>query len=96
MKNAEYCYKCEARLDYPGVTFPPGVKVLGECEKCKDPITLQNPKFTCQACGTEFCLACEEKFRQSRERGEKPFCIECFPQYQELIKKLSMGTRVPK
>jgi len=52
--------------------------------------------LVCAGCGAHFCKKCERDFRKDRERGEKPFCKRCFPKYQALIRKLSMGTYEPK
>ena len=91
MDMANYCYKCERRLDYPGVKKRPRKKLkkLGTCRTCKRDINIQNNELKCHGCKTRFCLMCEEEFRILREPGEKPFCKDCFPQYQKLIEKLS-------
>jgi len=79
-----------------GISDAAGIHVLGECGVCKRPVTIQNPVLKCNGCQKEFCLACEEEFRECREPGEKSFCKQCFPQYQDLIRRLSLETYVPK
>jgi hypothetical protein len=98
MDMAGYCYKCERELEYPGALKKPVAKLkkLGTCKSCKRDLNIQNPPLKCHGCRKTFCFACEEEFRLLREPGERPFCRECFPQYQKLIKKLSLGTFVPK
>ena len=98
MEMASYCYKCERSLDYPGKRprAEKKLKKLGSCRTCETDINIQNNELKCHGCKKRFCQSCEEEFRQMREPGEKPFCRDCFPQYQKLIEKLSLGTFVPK
>jgi hypothetical protein len=72
------------------------LKKLGTCKACDRDLNIQNPPLKCHGCRKTFCAACEEEFRVLRERDEKPWCKDCFPQYQKLIEKLSLGTYVPK
>lgn len=106
VKDAEYCHKCgaSAHSSIGGrETVKGGAKkadtkteLIIKCPACKSKITKSNIPLYCAGCNALFCKKCEHEFRKAREPGEKPFCAKCFPRYQSLIKKLSMGTVVPK
>jgi len=73
-----------------------GPKIEVKCPVCGARISTRNIPLYCAGCKSLFCQRCEKAYRKGREPGEKPFCARCFPSYQALIKKLSMGTVVPK
>jgi hypothetical protein len=94
MEDAQFCYKCEKELCYPGKKHP--AKTRGSCPICKGDVVDKNPLLECHGCKLKFCYHCEQTFRKHRDYREKAFCKKCFPEYKQLMKRLSMDTYNPE
>ncbi len=90
--NVEGGMKDSVALRSPGAgsTYAPSIKMSEEkkyCPQCENLITDRNHLLICGNCGKKFCEHCEGFFRTERERGEQPFCRDCFTKMKERVKE---------